>query len=93
MGTEHFILVRWGSKVAEMDAMNRPDFKNIFLKKNSSIFFSEPEKLAALRFWLILGEIPCVESNQFKWKIDGELTLPSSEKKPDKIFFQNPDCS
>ena len=46
LAAEHFILVRWGSKVAEMNAMIRPDFKNIFWKKNlTEIFFFRARKV------------------------------------------------
>ena len=64
-------------------------FKKSFFEKkiSSKYFFSEPEKLAALRFWLILGEIPCVESSQFKWKIEGPLTFRALKKYISMRFF------
>ena len=43
--------------------------------------------MAALRFWLILGEIPALEYNQFKWKIEGPLTLRALKKYFSEIFF------
>ena len=40
------ILVRWRSKVAEMEAMISPDLKNIFWKKNlTEIFFFRARKV------------------------------------------------
>ena len=68
--------------------MGTPGLEKSFEKKISSgKFFSSSKKLATLRFWLILGEIPCVKNNQFKWKIEGSPTKSSSKKYFPTRFF------
>ena len=64
--------IRWVSKVAEMEAMSSPDLRNIFSEKTLIEFFFQSSKV---KFPSILGEIPFVKSNGFKWKIEGNFTL------------------
>ena len=76
------------SKVVEIKGMVDPELEKKFQKKISSgKYFSSSCNLAALRFLVILGEIPVVKSSQFRWKIEGSPTATSSKNIFPMIFF------